>query len=518
MHPSCILVLSILLQFSHSNKIFQKLDFRLLDDILYYQLVIDIPDFEISLLDNIFLSHKSNKCYPALILKPLSGLKVETCYNEPINYKLIKNPNTTFFFWNDLKKDPAEIFNEALFATLPCILPTQPYFFVASLVNEQELKIEEVQVYGKILRQVVKLINNESEWTIEDSSYQTIYNRRNNFYGTKIKVYYDGYKPHAYLDEHGNFQGYNGKLGSLLADKLNLSLELKAIENWGLVTKDGQITGSIKDIYENVFQIGMANYFLIPERLALLDGGFTTGVWVTELFYWKFNDFDFIYGSVYDLKFWITVILSGLVSTLYFVLAYRWKYGTSDTFLNQSLKALGSNLKSFLCLDTDMGQSSLSIRIHLLSISICGAILFWSFSGVLVSYFTSDSEAPPIESLEDLVNVPYLKVFVIKDTSVHQQLIRALHERPGLEEEVSKNIKLYDWSELSQLNEDFKASKDKSQGAFFGDSIDVLPRYLHGKYLEHAYCIPYAVYISRDQKLGIDCFSLSVKIIDSLSL
>ena len=69
-------------------------------------------------------------------------------------------------------------------------------------------------------------------------------------------MFYDGYIPESFLDSKGNFLGYNGELGTIVAQKLNLTLDLIKIESWGVKTKDGIFTGSLKDLKDNNIDVG----------------------------------------------------------------------------------------------------------------------------------------------------------------------------------------------------------------------------------------------------------------------
>ena len=138
----------------------------------------------------------------------------------------------------------------------------------------------------------------------------------------------------------------------------------------------------------------------------------------------------------------------------------------------QFLRALVTNLTSIVVLDIQGNYyQSLSVRIHVLSMALCGALLFWTYSGVLVSYFSSDSEATPIESLEDLINVPNLKIWIANGTSYHQHLIRAIGKRPDLEEAISRRIVLKET--YNGPEEEFRKSQD-SNSAIFGSTLDLL--------------------------------------------
>ena len=225
----------------------------------------------------------------------------------------------------------------------------------------------------------------------------------------------------------------------------------------------------------------MANYNQIPERLEVSEGGFTSIMWKIELIYWKYDNTNYIYGLVYEPKLWIFLMIAMLLSSAYFYLQ-SLLHRNSDGIGNLALKAVGTNLKALVAMDLDT-HTQMSLRIHILSISLCGALLFWSYSGSLVSYFTAESEKIPFESLEDLADLPQLKLAVLKDTASHQKLIRELKKNPELEEAISKNIKYYEALDVAMR--DFKLSHGRHGQAnhvFFGLIDEALIYFWDGKH------------------------------------
>ena len=207
----------------------------------------------------------------------------------------------------------------------------------------------------------------------------------------------------------------------------------------------------------------------LPERLEVSDGGYTSIMWTIEINYWKYDNLSFIYALVFQLEVWVLISIAICFSSLYYLFQSKWHgfYPTdSKNISNQCINAFVTHGRALLTMDLDgLHQRFLSIRLHLLAIGLCGAILFWSYSGLLVSYFTAESENPPINSLEDLVNVPDLRILVIKDTASHQTLLRALQSRPDLEQIISKNIIVFEMDRYHQLHEEFKKSIKESTTA-----------------------------------------------------
>ena len=300
-----------------------------------------------------------------------------------------------------------------------------------------------------------------------------LWERRSNFQGYKLKTYFENSDPWGYINDAGDFVGYVGDLGTMVAKKLNLTLDLKPIEVWGLKTKNGTFTGTIKDFKDNEADVGMAGYIQIAERLEVTDPGFTSLRLTTEMFYWKYDN-SFIFGLVFRPALWCAVFISILISSLLLFVKFRvFQSSLENLMICQLLSALITNLSLIVVLDVPGNHhQSPSIRIHLLSMALCGALLFWTYSGVLVSYFSSDSEATPIESLDDLVNLPNLKIFIAEGTSYHQRLIRAIGQRPDLEETISNRIILKE--NYNDPEEEFRKSRHGANSIIVGSTLTLL--------------------------------------------
>ena len=236
--------------------IWTNLDLRTLDEQIYCQLVIE-SDFDLSLVDStkMYVTRKpAPDCHPSLVLRDLSSMDRTTCPDN--NHPLIKDPNVTFLFWNDLAIDSDELLDESLFRAMPCNLPFQPYFFLLTQSYPDQFTVEEIQIFIQSKSQVMTLFQNkDGSWNVNDSSLVDIYSRRSNFHGMTIKSHFDD-KTFGYIDESKKFTGYNGDLATLVANKLNFSLELIEIQSWGIKTENGTFTGTLNDLKENHIDVG----------------------------------------------------------------------------------------------------------------------------------------------------------------------------------------------------------------------------------------------------------------------
>ena len=181
--------------------LFDALDLHMLDDIDFCQIQLD-PNLSIELFES---SHyitfdEKHSCEPTLVVK---RLEVEELFQD---HKFIKDPEKTFLFLNDQETIPEPI----------SVKKYQPYYFVATKYST-EIWIQEIQVYvGKVERVVVLNKTNHHGWKMDESTFQSVESRRSNFHGITLKAHYESFlKTDGFIDEDGNFLGYNGEIGNV---------------------------------------------------------------------------------------------------------------------------------------------------------------------------------------------------------------------------------------------------------------------------------------------------------------
>ena len=183
----------------------------------------------------------------------------------------------------------------------------------------------------------------------------------------------------------------------------------------------------------------MSHFSNLPERLEVTDGAFSNLLEPPELIYHKTNDHGFIYTMVFDKMTWLVICISiALSSLVYFITTCSSNEGMPTSFL----EALTFNIKAILTLDYDnfQGRRHLVSRILILTISLNGALLYWSYSGSLVSFFTVESEKPPITSFEDILNVPNLKLLMNSGNAETQYLLNAMNKDKSLKVKLPRSI------------------------------------------------------------------------------
>mgnify|MGYP001360666020 FL=1 len=398
--------------------LFDALDLHMLDDIDFCQIQLD-PNLGRELFES---SHyitfdEKHSCAPTLVVK---RLEVNTELFQ--DHKFIKDPEKTFLFLNDQETIPEPIHVEKY----------QPYHFVATRYST-EILVQEIQVYVGKVERVVVLNKTNHGWKMDESTFQSVESRRSDFHGITLKAHYESFlKTDGFIDEHGNFLGYNGELATLVSNRFNVTYDLSPLTTFGIKLKNGSFTGTVKELKENNLDLAIGFFDHIPERLEVTDGGFTSILIGNEIFYWKDKELVVIFNLIFTKEIWITLIISLLVSSFYLSLEYRLETPSS----NNMIEALINNFRVLLAMDLGDDwhhQRRYSIRLHILFIGLCGAIVVWIYSGLLISYFSIESEEHPISSFDDLIVKTDLKLVLTDGYSSTQGFIRATQNNPYLE-------------------------------------------------------------------------------------
>ena len=437
----------------------------LLENKTYCQVSIDLPDLDYASLPiegDQFMSFNQADCSAALIIKDLQSLKFEEC-NQRNHF--VKNPQKTFFFINS---KPYEDLN-MLFQS--CLMKAQPYFFILTKI-ETQFVIEEVQVYAQKIVKVAEFNLIRDYWNINESSIQSLHQRRSNFHGAKVSVHFDNWVPYSYL-ENGQFSGYNGELGEIIRKELNLTLDLKPILSYGVKLSNGSFTGTLQDLQYNQIDVAMASFIHSPERLEVSEGAFTIMTAQTKIVYLKNSGFVFIFGLVFSQELWLSVFGTIIITSLYFfidLILNDVSRGTEARILPLILLAVVTNVQALFAAGHDVSSKALSIRFYLFSYGLCAAMIFWCYNSLLVSYFTAETEEQPISSFSDLKAKPNLKLVLLEGTSDAQFYLRAIQKEPKLEMAIEKNI-VWKQPDYDEIMNDLFYSPSKQNLIFLVDSL-----------------------------------------------
>ena len=139
---SIILMVHWFIQFSMGLPFLNGLDLSLLDEAQYCQIVVNIPDFDVSSLVGLdmYISKQATDCECIIEVRELQSLNEEQLCSQPPKDQLIKDPRITFLFWNSKNERLDTFYQKA-----SCSLLHQPYFFVATQTSADTYIIEEIQ-------------------------------------------------------------------------------------------------------------------------------------------------------------------------------------------------------------------------------------------------------------------------------------------------------------------------------------------------------------------------------------
>ena len=449
-----------------------------LENKLYCQISINFPDLDYASLPiegDQFISFNQAACSPALIIKDLQSFRYEEC-NQRNHF--VKNPQETFLF---IKSKPNEDLNIPNMLFQSCGMRDQPYFFILSK-TEKQLFIEEVQVYAKKIVKVSESNLIKDYWNINESSIVSLHQRRSNFHGTKVSAHFDDWVPYGYL-ENGQFLGYNGKLGTIIVDKLNLTLDLKPVKSYGVKLSNGTFTGTVQDLQYNKIDIAMGSFYQDPERLEVSEGILTVMTSEMKIIFWKNSGSVFIYGLVFSQEMWLSLMVIILISSLYFFFDLKLNSvssGTEARILPLIVFAVVTNVKALFAIGHETPTKALSIRFYLFSFGLCAAIIFWCYTGLLVSYFTAETGEQPIKDFFDLEGKSNFRLVLFKGTAESQPYLRAIKKNPKLKMAIEESIVWKNGHE--EVMDEFFDESSRHNLILLVDSMSFYYKIINGKF------------------------------------
>ena len=434
-----LLFLGIL--FKAVNGDFGDFDFSLLDEVEVCQIQQNIQDdnqyaftVENSDIDHFTsFSNASEKCKNTLVIRPLEELVSDLhrtssrqCEDQ---MHFVKDPFSSLLFTTtENLKLPKE-----LFAQWSCLYPLQPYFFVLVDLQSNQTMFE-IQVYS----QSIEMVWQFSGAKLTD--FRDIYERRKHFNGTKLRVHFDNYNPDGYI-QNGQFVGYNADLFGILQQTMNFTVELWPIQIYGVQLPNGTFSGTIHQLLQSETDIAVASYTQLPSRLEAVDPLFTTRMVKNVLFYWKNQNVrNTLYIAVFSPYFWYFVLLATFVSSLYYTFLIK-------LLKNKRLGTILIPIKSLGLLDFDMDFKSVSLKVFTTGVVFTSSLLYWCYSGSLISYLTNDNDSPPFTRFEDLLALPSFKVLMMEGAAPSQTLLSAAQRNPEMNKVLEQNV-IYTSSEL----------------------------------------------------------------------
>ena len=210
----------------------------------------------------------------------------------------------------------------------------------------------------------------------------------------------------------------------------------------------------------------MALFHHNSERLEVTEGGYTSRIDGYDIIYWKGTAHVNIFLQVFDLSLWLAIIVCTTILALYFF-AESMIHQKEDSKSIQIIEAVVANSKMIVAMDVNEKKhhKKYSMRIILLAAGILGGVIMWTYSGVLVSFFSMELETKPFSSFQDLQAKPDLWLMILDGSSFEQVLISAIENDPSLNGVIEQNI--IEMDSNAELMRNFLESDDKTNDMIF---------------------------------------------------
>ena len=97
-------------------------------------------------------------------------------------------------------------------------------------------------------------------------------------------------------------------------------------------------------------------------------------------------------------------------------------------------------IKSLGLLDFDLNFNFLSLKVFTLSVVFTSSLLYWCYSGSLISYLTNDNDSPPFNRFEDLLEMPDFKLLMMEGAAPTQTLLSAAQRNDEMNKVLERNV------------------------------------------------------------------------------
>ena len=334
--------------------------------------------------------------------------------------KFIKNPNLSFVIFD-------EGFNESVldFKALPCMLPEQPYFYVLSVANGT-YQLFEILVYSHTVLPIGRSIRSSSDPSEIEYTNTNVYKRRSDFKQTSVTC--DGFgKDNKIL--------FMSEVYQMFREDFNFDAILENDTLFGQELPNGTWIGSVGKLIAHEHDLAAKDYSLTNDRLNVTEGVAMYKV-STQVVYLKTSN---AHGSITGLLnvlstgFWMTILVFMFLFFILFVVTT--KYSTtkpkiarsildSGTLIIKAFLGQGFNEDVFIESHYELKKTFL-LQLQLLS--FIGAMVFWIYSGCLISFFTFIPGEPPINFISDFKDSP-MTFYIYPNGMTQRQISKVLKE------------------------------------------------------------------------------------------
>ena len=247
----------------------------------------------------------------------------------------------------------------------------------------------------------------ESNDFIIKSTY--IWERRSNLNSIHLDIIYANYHPLMWRESNSasNIKGLYADIFFALHQKMRFHFSLHEQENsiWGLRLDNGSYTGLFGQIQNGKVNWSITGTTRTMERSQLFDFSIPILSQARKLVTRKpLDDFDTLsYFSVFSLKFWFTIIVSGvaLIFIMYWIL--RLDQVEDEFQSNRFMAALSFTLSALFCREIVILDVSWSGKILCLVVVFWGFLISVSYNAILTSVLAASTAVAPINSLEELL-------------------------------------------------------------------------------------------------------------------
>ena len=307
--------------------------------------------------------------------------------------------------------------------------------------------------------------------------HEDVQKRRNDLNGVKIKAFHDPNPPYKVLFElkpDGAFKGINGELLTMLMKTFNFTVELLPYPGgYGKKLANGTWNGFMKYLVANEVDVAACEMDHISDRTIEVNPGFSLKMIHYEALFWKSSNKGTGWSLLLDcfnIWTWISLVVCAVLSYLLLVSGIVLETGLpQDHWFLHGIMVLNALLGTS---NEDLVQrSSGSSSLILITLSLAGAVIFTSYTGVLTSIIAIQEVNVPMTSLEELAKFSDFKLGTLGNTSSNQQINQKILANPSLLNIYNKFILPYEGTQGLKSEDWLELNKGPYVGLFASSSV-----------------------------------------------
>ena len=250
--------------------------------------------------------------------------------------------------------------------------------------------------------------------------------------------------PFFFFGKNGELCGTDGEILALLQKKFNFSIQWYEgpVEFGAKPEKGGNWTGFIGALINGVLDFSAVPLLFTRPRMDVASPGFGMNKHQMLFTFRKppsHNSNPFAIFYVFSEGLWTVIIVTSMIFT---ILITRKSPKNIFSSIGKVTKAMFGQ--------SEFEQSlKLSKRILNFSLALCGAFLYWSYSGTLISTLAVSNYEPPLKSINDFMRKDGFELYIPAGTASYGSVLDAVQES----DEVRKRIEpfAYNHTEIQKL-------------------------------------------------------------------